>query len=665
MKSQTLRVWTLGTAIGSLVLCGGDKENNAKAEAPVSMAAAQTNAPPALKLEGTAASPLLPETRLVQPAEPPQSLKASPALSEVIKLAQAGVSEDVMLAYVTNSPRAYNISSDEIVYLNDLGVSSEVVTALIQHDSSPGSAGMSNAGTAATSLPPGVALTTPATDVYPGTPYAPAGENAAVAPAPEAVAGNEYVEQPGNAAYFYDSLAPYGNWIYVDGYGLCWQPTVAVVNSYWRPYCDRGRWLWSDCGWYWYSDYSWGWAPFHYGRWCSYPGFGWFWAPDRCWGPSWVSWRYTGSYCGWAPLPPSARFVSGFGFFFGGSAVGFGFDFGIHSSWYSFVPFNRFCDRNPGLHSVPSAQALAIFKESTVVNNIIAGNHGTVINNGIAHEKIAKASHGAIPKVAIRETQLLADRTIRPERLEGIGSSPVVVRPRLPDKAPATPINLAAKSSGSFGLNSVSGMKAAMLPASKVATPPALFAPRPASPNPERPFTGSRATAPLLNPTPAAGAGQRITDTGAAQARAVPAVPLARTAPSQPILIRPPTAPQVAQPRFDAPSPVNNQARTPPSGARPDFYRVYPGPSASASVTPNQGFIAPPSGPHYGGSPPHLAGTPVYPSAHSEPMQVPMARPEPNQPHYSAPAPVHSAPAPAPAPSAHSYSRGGNERGNR
>jgi len=314
---------------------------------------------------------------------------------------------------------------------------------------------------------------------------------------------------------------------------------------------------------------------------------------------------------------------------------------------------------------VPSAQALAIFKESTVLNNIIAGNHGTVINNGIAHEKIAKATHGAIPKVAIRETQLLADRTIRPERLEGAGSSPVIVRPRLPDHAPATPVKLAAKSSGSVGLNSISGLKAPRLPASKAITPPAFSAPRPASQNPERPFTGSRATVPPPNPPTAASVGQRVPDAGAAQARAVPAVPLARTAPNQPILIRPPTAPQVAQPRFDAPAPANNQARTTPAAPRPDFYRVYPGPSASASSSPSQGFIAPPSGPHYGGSGPHLAGTPVYPAAHSEPVHVPMGRPEPIQPHYSAPAPVHSAPAPAPAPSAHSYSRGGNERGNR
>ena len=84
----------------------------------------------------------------------------------------------------------------------------------------------------------------------------------------------------GAAADFYNSLAPYGTWVNVPDYGWCWQPTVVVVNSAWQPYCNNGCWLWTDQGWYWNSYYSWGWAPFHYGRWCQYPGYGWLWCPD-------------------------------------------------------------------------------------------------------------------------------------------------------------------------------------------------------------------------------------------------------------------------------------------------------------------------------------------------------------------------------------------------
>src|SRR5258708_5166393 len=34
--------------------------------------------------------------------------------------------------------------------------------------------------------------------------------------------------------FFYDTLAPYGDWIEVGGYGLCWTPTN--VDRDWSPY---------------------------------------------------------------------------------------------------------------------------------------------------------------------------------------------------------------------------------------------------------------------------------------------------------------------------------------------------------------------------------------------------------------------------------------------
>src|SRR5262249_35280204 len=119
----------------------------------------------------------------------------------------------------------------------------------------------------------------------PGLPVqpAPAADNAAdYSPAPPA-------EEPAFST-FYDSLAPYGTWVDVGGYGQCWQPSAVSINPEWQPYCDRGHWVYSDCGWYWLSDYSWGWAPFHYGRWFRHNRLGWCWQPDRVWGPSWVSW---------------------------------------------------------------------------------------------------------------------------------------------------------------------------------------------------------------------------------------------------------------------------------------------------------------------------------------------------------------------------------------
>ena len=115
----------------------------------------------------------------------------------------------------------------------------------------------------------------------------------------------------------------------LTGYGPCWQPTVVIVNPGWQPYCDGGRWVYTDCGWYWLSGYSWGWAPFHYGRWFHHHHLGWCWQPGNAWGPSWVCWRYGGNYCGWAPLPPAAGFNAGVGLTYHGQRVNSGFGFGL------------------------------------------------------------------------------------------------------------------------------------------------------------------------------------------------------------------------------------------------------------------------------------------------------------------------------------------------
>ena len=41
------------------------------------------------------------------------------------------------------------------------------------------------------------------------------------------------VEQPAAVTvnYFYDTLAPYGTWVEVEGYGRCWRPTVVVSEA--------------------------------------------------------------------------------------------------------------------------------------------------------------------------------------------------------------------------------------------------------------------------------------------------------------------------------------------------------------------------------------------------------------------------------------------------
>jgi len=106
--------------------------------------------------------------------------------------------------------------------------------------------------------------------------------------------------------FFYDNIGADGNWVEVADYGYCWQPSVAMSNSHWRPYSD-GYWAYTDVGWTWVSYEDFGWATYHYGRWTRLRDRGWFWVPGREWGPAWVSWRTGGDYVGWAPLPPRGR----------------------------------------------------------------------------------------------------------------------------------------------------------------------------------------------------------------------------------------------------------------------------------------------------------------------------------------------------------------------
>jgi hypothetical protein len=111
-----------------------------------------------------------------------------------------------------------------------------------------------------------------------------------------------------DANYFYDALAPYGEWIRTDRYGLVWSPYGKQVD--WRPYTD-GEWVWTDYGWAWAADEDWGWATYHYGRWYDDPYDGWCWLPGRQWAPAWVAWRAGDGWVGWAPLPPELAWGNG------------------------------------------------------------------------------------------------------------------------------------------------------------------------------------------------------------------------------------------------------------------------------------------------------------------------------------------------------------------
>ena len=273
MKTQSFRVWALGVVgITTIVLGTGCHQQEARAEVPsadqivpqivpadpttLNAAApddatkfeapvAPVNLAGAPDLEKTNVSTNVAMPKLVQNPVIPDDLKVSPALEEVLKLAQAGVSQEVMLAYITHSTTFFNVTSDAIVYLNDLGVSNDVITALIQHDSTPEMQARRQMVNSVQPLPKDLALTSPATNVYPPsvtqtTDAVPVDTNVPPAPAnAEVTTVAPPAEQPTSVSYFYSSLAPYGSWIDVDGYGLAgsrrwwWVIPVGVLIRPW------------------------------------------------------------------------------------------------------------------------------------------------------------------------------------------------------------------------------------------------------------------------------------------------------------------------------------------------------------------------------------------------------------------------------------------------
>jgi hypothetical protein len=227
----------------------------------------------------------------------------------------------------------------------------------------------------------------------------------------------------------------------VADYGWCWQPSVIAATPTWRPYADRGRWLYTDCGWYWQSDYAWGWAPFHYGRWVLHARNGWLWVPDTAWGPAWVVWRSSSSHCGWAPLPPAAIFVAGSGLHVGGVHVGINFDFGLPHYHYTFIPFNRFCDRNPHYHALGPTVVQNVFNQTTVINNIAVANN-VVVNHGVPAERVALVTRSEIRQISVRETAPQPQGFARLDKLEKAGDDLVIYRPALNPNAPVKPMTL-------------------------------------------------------------------------------------------------------------------------------------------------------------------------------------------------------------------------------
>jgi len=422
--------WSLVLAAVTLSLGSGCVEGAASSEqvpgssnVAAAVASTTTNAPAVAAPEAGVPDITTADVKPVNAERPlPPTIRSNSPVADILKLADSGVDEAVLLAFVTNSTSIFNLTADEIIYLNDIGIPGTVMTTILEHDKVLRSANVTNVWASTPPPAPADTANPPPQEMAPQVAQQPPPAQESAAPPPSQVTYNN----------FYSSMSPYGTWVEVEGYGRCWQPTAVVVNPSWQPYMNSGRWVYTDYGWYWASDYSWGWAPFHYGRWFQHCRLGWCWYPDTVWGPSWVSWRYTDAYCGWAPLPPCAWYSPGIGLTYWGSHVGVGFTFGLTAGCYSYVSWNHFNAHHPCDYAVPYGHRQQIYNQSVAATRV-SGTRNNVFNHGIPVEHVERATGSSVNRVAIHEVSTPRGGNVRLERLSSDGRSMTVYRPRVPE----------------------------------------------------------------------------------------------------------------------------------------------------------------------------------------------------------------------------------------
>jgi len=135
-------------------------------------------------------------------------------VAQIVKLTQAKVSDDTIMAYIKSYGNGYGLNADQIIYLRQQGVSDAVITAMLNQPK-PGVA------TATIPMP-----TTPAPQPVASAAYAQPAE--------------PYVGTTTTTTYY--SYAPY----YYPVYGSCYWSWPVVVSYGWGGHWYRG---WYGGGW--------------------------------------------------------------------------------------------------------------------------------------------------------------------------------------------------------------------------------------------------------------------------------------------------------------------------------------------------------------------------------------------------------------------------------
>jgi hypothetical protein len=102
-------------------------------EAPIGPSSPPTTAPPELnQSESVNPNAGAPRLKAAKPEEKPGETKEFPAgVDEILKMLQAGVSTNVIKAYIETSPVAYNLGAGDIIALKKHGVPDDLTTAMV------------------------------------------------------------------------------------------------------------------------------------------------------------------------------------------------------------------------------------------------------------------------------------------------------------------------------------------------------------------------------------------------------------------------------------------------------------------------------------------------------------------------------------------------------
>ncbi len=189
---------------------------------------------------------------------------------------------------------------------------------------------------------------------------------------------------------FYDQLSPYGQWVENSDYGYVWIPNEGPDFT---PYLTNGYWVLTDYGWMWVSNYNWGWATFHYGRWDYNDYYGWFWVPDNEWGPSWVTWRRSEGYYGWAPMRPGISIN-----------ISFGSSNNQPDNRWVFVRDRDFERHDIDRNYVNRSNNITIINNSTVINKTYYDDkRRTTYVTGPGRQDVEKVTGRTIKPIMVRE----------------------------------------------------------------------------------------------------------------------------------------------------------------------------------------------------------------------------------------------------------------------